>query len=187
MGIKALPIDKNKHVCYNGSMSNRNLTIIGSTALIKVAGVENVPAKIDTGADSSSIWASNIIVTPDQQLEFSLFGPESSLYTGERLRTPDYNVQKVRNSTGDVTVRYRVQLPMEAVGKKIKANFTLYDRSKNNFPVLIGRKTLKDRFLVDVARVDAKRPPKMDNSDIEAELCSDPQAFHQKYMEKKHE
>ena len=161
-----------------------NLTIIGSTALISVAGIEKVPAKVDTGADSSSIWASNINMTPDNHLSFCLFGPESPLYTGEVITTGKYKVQRVRNSTGDISVRYRVSLPIIAEGKRIRANFTLYDRSSNNFPVLIGRKTLKNRFLVDVAKVGTKRPPKMDNSDIEAELAASPQDFHKKYMQK---
>lgn len=175
-----VPIDKNYNVCYNGVMSTKQLSIIGSNALITVAGIPNVPAKVDTGADSSSIWASDITVTPENQLEFALFGPESHLYTGERLSTGDFTVQRVRNSTGHITIRYRVKLPIVAAGKRINASFTLYDRSKNNFPVLIGRKTLKGRFLVDVARTETTAPPKQDNSDIEKELAESPQAFHTK-------
>jgi len=165
-------------------MTTKNLTIIGSNALITVAGIENVPAKVDTGADSSSIWASNICINAQNQLEFCLFGPESPLYTGEKLIFDHYKVQRVRSSTGQVTVRYRVNLPIKAVGKRIKVGFTLYDRSSNNFPVLIGRKTLKNRFLVDVAHTETSRPSKMNNKDIEAELQANPQAFHAKYMKK---
>lgn len=178
----SIPIDIKRNLCYNGSMSTKNLTIIGSNALVTVAGIKKVPAKVDTGADSSSIWASNIAINAKNQLEFCLFGPESPFYTGEKLVFDDYKVQRVRSSTGQVTVRYRVSLPIVAVGKRIKASFTLYDRSSNNFPILIGRKTLKNRFLVDVAHTEIKRPPKMDNSDIEAELKANPQAFHAKYM-----
>lgn len=161
-------------------MMKKNLPVIGSNALIMVAGIPNVPAKIDTGADSSSIWASEITVTPDRQLEFTLFGPESTLYTGERLRTKEFSVQRVRNSTGGVSVRYRVKLSVVAVGKRIRVNFTLADRSKNNFPVLLGRKTLKNRFLVDVSKVETPPPPKMDNSDLIAELEADPAKLHTK-------
>ena len=161
-------------------MSSKKLTIIGSNALITVAGVKNVPAKVDTGADSSSIWASDICMNPENQLEFCLFGPESPLYTGKKLVTSKYKVQRVRSSTGEVTVRYRVPLSIVAAGRRVQVNFTLYDRSSNNFPVLIGRKTLKNRFLVDVARTETERPPKMDNSDLEAELAKNPQKFHTK-------
>lgn len=166
-------------------MNTKELTIIGSNALVTIAGISKVPAKVDTGADSSSIWASDININSNNQLELCLFGPESPFYTGKRLVFDEYKVQRVRNSTGQVTVRYRISLPMTAVGKRVKASFTLYDRSSNNFPILIGRKTLKNRFMVDVSRTETKRPPKMDNSDIEAELKANPQAFHQKYMGKK--
>jgi len=169
-------------------MSAKKLTIIGSNALIKVAGVSDVPAKIDTGADSSSIWASNICVDPENRLNFCLFGPESPLYTGEVIVAEKYGVQRVRTSIGEVTVRYRVSLPIVAAGRRVRVSFTLYDRSNNNFPVLLGRKTLKNRFLVDVARTETERPPKMDNSDIEAALAENPQKFHTKlynlYQEK---
>lgn len=161
-------------------MKVRQLPIIGSTALVTVAGIENVPAKVDTGADSSSIWASNIVINSENQLEFCFFGPESHLYTGEKITVDDYSVQRVRSSTGEVTIRYRVPLSVQINGRSMKAKFTLYDRSKNNFPILIGRKTLKNRFLVDVAQRKVKSPPKMDNSDIKAELAENPQKFHTK-------
>ena len=49
------------------------LPVIGSTEYVSVAGITNIPAKIDTGADSSSIWASRINMTEDGVLEFVLF------------------------------------------------------------------------------------------------------------------
>ncbi len=159
---------------------HHNLPVIGSNALVTVCDISNIPAKIDTGADSSSIWASDIVVTPDGNLEFALLGPESPFYTGQRISLKKYSVQRVRNSTGDITIRYRVKLPAVIAGKRIRANFTLYDRSRNNFPILLGRKTLKNRFLVDVAQTETKAPPKLDNTDIIAELEQNPQKFHAK-------
>lgn len=159
-------------------MSTKPLTIIGRNALITVAGIPNVPAKVDTGADSSSIWASNITINPENQLEFHLFSPLSQFYTGQVVKTTDFSVQRVRSSTGHVTVRYRVKLPVVIAGRKLRASFTLYDRSSNNFPILIGRRLLNRHFLVDVSRADLKDVPKFDNSDIIAQLEADPQAFH---------
>lgn len=162
----------------------KELRVVGSNTIIKVAGLSNVPAKVDTGADSSSIWASDILVNADGELEFTLFAPSSPLYTGEKIITREFRVQKVRNSMGGLDLRYRAQLSIVIRGKRLRVNFTLADRSKNNFPVLIGRKTLKNRFLVDVSRVGMPRPPKMDNSSLNSELKTNPQEFHQKYMER---
>lgn len=164
------------------TIAPHNLPIIGSTAYIKVAGIDKIPAKIDTGADSSSIWASGITVNADGQLEFCLFAPKSPFYTGERLSTNEYKVQRVRNSTGDVHIRYRIALPATVNGKRMRIGFTLADRSRNNFPVLIGRKSLNNKFLVDVNKTAVKRPKPMDSTDLAAELAQNPQKFHQKHM-----
>ena len=44
--------------------------IIGRDAFVALAGVaENVPAKVDTGADTSAIWASDIFVDKDLKLK----------------------------------------------------------------------------------------------------------------------
>lgn len=174
----SVPLDFFAHVCYNGSMALQNLTIIGKNALIQVAGIKNVPAKIDTGADSSSIWASDITINPENQLEYRLFAPQSQFYTGELITTSDYTVQRVRSSTGHVTVRYRVKLPIVMGGRRLRASFTLYDRSTNNFPILIGRRLLNRHFLVDVSRADINDVPKFDNTDIIEQLSANPQAFH---------
>ena len=36
--------------------------------------LQKIPAKVDTGADSSTIWTSRIKKTTDDQLAFVLFG-----------------------------------------------------------------------------------------------------------------
>ncbi len=163
-------------------MTSQDLPIIGSTTLLTVGGINNIPAKIDTGADSSCIWASNIIINDQEELEFSLLGSGHPLYTGERLATSDFTVSRVRNSTGHVTIRYRVQLLTIIQNKKIRINYTLYDRSRNHFPALLGRASLNRKFLVDVSRTAVKRPGKMKNQDLISELKTNPREFHKKYM-----
>jgi hypothetical protein len=45
--------------------------------------------------------------------------------------------------------------------RKIKAEFSLSDRSKMKFPILIGRKLLKNKFIVDVSQKNiSMAPPK---------------------------
>ncbi len=165
-------------------MTTKNLTIIGNNAFVTIAGIQKIPAKVDTGADSSSIWATNIHINDAGELEFTLFGPSSSLYTGKPVTVDTFSVQQVRNSTGDVKLRYRVPLSMKVKNRKILAYFTLADRRHNRFPVLIGRKTLQNKFLVDVSKIATPRPATLENSDLNRELASDPRKFHQKYMEK---
>ena len=161
--------------------------IVGSTEYVSVAGVKHIPAKIDTGADSSSIWASSINMTEDGILEFVLFDQKSPLYTGERLHSQDYQVKTVRSSHGDEQIRYRVKLPLTIGDETYETAFTLANRSHNNFPVLIGRHTLDGHFLVDVSRraVEGESNPKTPK--LNRDLTNDPYRFHQKYIKERSE
>lgn len=163
---------------------SKPLKIIGNSTRITVAGIKHIPAKIDTGATISSIWASDITMTPSGQLEFCLFAPQSELYTGERITADEFKVRQVRNSTGQESVRYLVFLPTTIKGKKIRVSYTLADRSRNDFPVLIGRRALLGKFLVDVSKLGVAYRERKINQELNHELQSDPQKFHQKYMQK---
>ena len=158
------------------------LDIVGSTELVSVENFSNIPAKIDTGADSSSIWASDINVSKDGVLSFSLFGKKSPFYTGEKIERKDYRVLVVRSSNGDEEIRYRTELSLTLGGRQIKAMFTLAERSKNHFPILIGRRTLKNKFLVDVSLVRVKKTRNPKTKGLNKELQENPFKFHQKYV-----
>jgi glutathione synthase/RimK-type ligase-like ATP-grasp enzyme len=133
-------------------MKSKTLPYLGSRELLSFSDsvAASVPAKVDTGADYSSVWASNI-QEENGTLSFELFAPGSPHYTGEKLSTRDYVLTRVRNSFGHSQERYRVKLGVAIAGKKIRVNFTLADRSNNRYPVLIGRKTIHNKFLVDVS------------------------------------
>lgn len=160
-------------------------TIIGSIEYVEVAGVKDIPAKIDTGADSSAIWVSNINMEEDGTLSFSLFGQKSPFYTGKVLKTTDYKAKIIRSSHGDTQVRYRVILPLKLGGKSFDTTFTLANRSRNNFPILIGRRTIKGEFLVDTSKNTVERKQSPVASKLNQELEENPQKFHRKYIERK--
>ena len=114
--------------------------------------VFDVPAKIDTGADLSSIWATNITES-DTGLSFELFGPASPFYNGKTISIPkdQYTMTRVSSSFGHKEYRYRIKLPIKVAGKRIRATFTLSDRKDKLYPILIGRRMISSKFYVDVA------------------------------------
>jgi len=131
----------------------KQITTIGSKTLISFPeeGIFDVPAKIDTGADSSSVWASNI-EEKDGILRFVLFDEKSPLYTGRIIQTTKFTQSRIKNSFGNVELRYKVALLLSINGTKVRAQVTLADRKRNTYPILIGRRTLKGRFVVDVSK-----------------------------------
>ncbi len=130
------------------------LTIIGREAEVSfpLIGVKQVKAKTDTGADLSSIWCGEIRKAKDK-LECIFFAPGSPYYTGKKVifDKSEYKRSKIFNSFGTGEKRYKVRMPVIVNGRRIRTTFTLADRSKKEYPVLLGRKLLAKKFLVDVA------------------------------------
>jgi hypothetical protein len=69
-------------------------------------GIKNVHAKIDTGADLSSIWAT-YIHEEDGILRFKLFSKKSPHYTGKEIAftKPHYLLTRIANSFGNALCR----------------------------------------------------------------------------------
>lgn len=132
-----------------------NLSVIGQIAPIffPEIGVEEVPARIDTGAQTSSIWASHIALV-DDRLEVIFFAEGHPRYTGKKFYFGSFEEVVVRSSNGSKEQRYKIKLLACIGGKKIRARFTLADRSTQVYPVLVGRNILIGKFVVNVHKKD---------------------------------
>ena len=142
-----------------------------------------VPAKIDTGADGSAVWASDIFVDENGMLHFKLFGEGSPYYTGKEISTKDYSVIMTKSASGDIVMKYRTKLSIRIMDKRIKAKFGLSDRSTHNYPVLIGRKTLHGKFLVDVTEKtdQADKIKKVTPKGLNRQMREDPHKFYKEH------
>lgn len=133
----------------------KDLGLIGRAEKVylpDVLGVK-IPAKIDTGADASSVWAYKI--TPkDGNLHVVFFGPNSQYYTGNvHIFLPgNYRMTRISNSFGHRELRYKVKLRIKLKNRLINGTFTLSNRSTKLYPILIGRSLIKNKFLVDVSK-----------------------------------
>jgi hypothetical protein len=167
-------------------MSEKEKIIIGRNELVDLLRYarRQVPAKIDTGADSSSIWVSHVRVDKDGVLRFSLFGEGSPFYNGKTIKRENYGAAMVRSATGHQQIRYRTQLTLRLGGKRIRTTFNLSDRSQNKFPVLIGRRTISGKFVVDVSQSkydDEKRVFATETQSLNKELQVNPYEFYKKH------
>ncbi|SFT99297.1 Uncharacterized conserved protein [Algoriphagus locisalis] len=124
-------------------------------------GLRLVWAKVDTGAYTSSIHAENLEVVEldgKRVLKFQPLLPGHKAYTGDEVFFEHFREKKVKNSFGQAEVRYLIETTFELAGESYSAEFTLSDRSKMRNAILLGRKILKNRFLVDVSKVNLARP-----------------------------
>ena len=134
--------------------------IIGRAELIHFVDFDmaDVPTKIDTGAYRSAIHADNIKELPDGTLEFRVLGGHP--VCGEiatTTKTGKYSKVWVANSFGQKEERYAVELKIKLSTKIVNANFTLADRSKKIYPILVGRKLLNGRFIIDTSQTSVNR------------------------------
>lgn len=131
---------------YNGK------TLIGRAEKVRfpTAGNSRLHARIDTGAKTSSIWATDVIET-DEGLVVRFASPEHEI-NKHQVVFEHYDRVRVASSMGHQQMRYRVKMPVVIKGRRIMATFTLSDRSTQVYPVLMGRSTLNGKFVVDVAK-----------------------------------
>jgi hypothetical protein len=116
-------------------------------------GLENIHAKIDTGAYTSSLHCSSAEVV-NGKLEFVLLDEEHPEFTGMKFTVKKFTQREIKNSFGEAELRYVIKTTIKIFDRKIRAEFTLSDREKLRFPVLLGRKILRNRFLIDVTKKD---------------------------------
>ncbi len=120
-------------------------------------GYRNIKAKVDTGAYGSAIHCSHIeTVVRDGKplLSFVLLDPEHPEFREEVHYAEHFAEKLVRSSSGDTELRYIITTDVVIFGKRIRTDFSLTDRRDMRFPVLLGRKFLRRRFVVDVRLKD---------------------------------
>jgi hypothetical protein len=122
--------------------------------------LKNVTGKIDTGAYTSSIHCEYVEekeVDGKKVLLFKVLEPSDKKYNGKILRSENYSQKKVKNSFGQAEIRYKVTTKVIMFDVEFDAEFTLTDRSKMRNPILLGRKILIGRFIVDVQEVNLSK------------------------------
>ncbi|MFZ1324121.1 MAG: RimK/LysX family protein [Candidatus Saccharimonadales bacterium] len=132
-------------------MDNNTKVIIGRVEIVSFPGlgIGDLHARIDTGAQTSALWASSVR-EKDGRLEAVLFGKGHPCYTGVTVVFKDYSLGMVASSNGQAELRYKIRTLICIGGKRIRARLTLADRSALTYPALVGRNVLRGKFIVDV-------------------------------------
>lgn len=116
-------------------------------------GLHNIHAKIDTGAYTCSLHCSRAEVV-NGKLEFVLLDEEHPEFTGMKFTFTEFTKREIKNSFGEAEMRYVIKTTIQLFNRKIRGEFSLSDREKLRFPVLLGRRILRNRFLIDVTKKD---------------------------------
>ena len=129
--------------------------IIGRTdkADFPLLDLVNIDIKIDTGAYTSSIHCHKVLVDNDE-LICLFYDKGHPHYNGKEFRFKEFTFANVKSSNGLVEKRYKVKTTIILFDKKYNISLTLSTREDMRFPILIGRKFISKKFIVDVTQKD---------------------------------
>lgn len=129
------------------------LTMIGRLEHIALPGmgVLRVQAKIDTGAYRSALHYQKLKVRKrDGVRELVVTFQMGGIRKRKIFRA--FKRVSVKSSNGESSRRYLISTQVKLNGHIVRTQATLFDRSDMKYQVLLGRKFLRGRFVVDVSR-----------------------------------
>lgn len=121
---------------------------VGRTETVYFPDFESGPdsAKIDTGAYGNALHVEDVYVQ-DGLLHFTIGGKQRVF--------EEYGTIVVKNSFGKRQKRYSIVTRMKMGKKTYRLHFSLTDRNKMKYPVLIGRRFIgRFGYMVDVRKKD---------------------------------
>jgi hypothetical protein len=118
-------------------------------------GVDEIKAKVDTGADNSSLHAFNLDRFEDDGVPMVRF----EIHPRQRKRKPSIESvaevvkeRLVKNPGGRAELRPVIRTTLLVAGEELEALVNLTTRDEMTFRMLLGRRTVRGRFVVDPGR-----------------------------------
>ena len=113
-------------------------------------GLFGLTAKIDTGANTTALHCDHVRVE-NGVLIFRLLDESHPEYQDNEHRFEKFEQKLIKSSMGEQELRYIVRTRIRIGTRTIRSIVSLTDRKNMKYPVLIGRRLLKNRFIVDVS------------------------------------
>jgi hypothetical protein len=138
--------------------------IIGWREYVRLPGlgIGKFIAKIDTGARSAALHAENIEISGHGQRKIVKFiVPIDGRH--HHCQLPLVGERRVKNSSGTSELRAVVETEIQLGKRRISTEITLTNRIDMGVPMLLGRATVRDHFLVHPGRsflISAGKPAK---------------------------
>ncbi|MDM8158515.1 RimK/LysX family protein [Labilibaculum sp. K2S] len=132
--------------------------------------LSNIDLKVDTGAYTSSIHCHQIEeyeVGHERYLKFKLLDPSHPDYNEKEFTVKKYKRKRVKNSFGKSETRFVIETIIILFDKEFFIELSLSERSEMRYPILIGRKLLNGKFIVDTSKRNISFKQKQKKTAIE--------------------
>lgn len=117
----------------------------------------DIDLKVDSGAYTSSIHCSNIeeiTLNGDSLIKFTLLDKEHPFYNHKQFTFKNYSSKIVKSSNGIAEKRFMIQTKIIIFNEIFPIYLTLTERKDMKFPILLGRKFLNKKFVIDTTKKD---------------------------------
>ena len=134
--------------------SEPELPVIGAVEWVWIEPANlRLEARIDTGAETTSIHAENIqLIEIDEKpyVRYSLLDPSSGKMTEQR--SPLVREARIKQQDRELELRYVVNMWLTLGKNREQIEVNLSNREDFEYPLLVGRNMLVDMAIVDVSR-----------------------------------
>jgi hypothetical protein len=136
-------------------VTRRQRALVGWREWVVLPDLSPVPvkAKVDTGALTSALHAEDLRHerTPEgiEVVRFVLLPHQTGEEDAIEVTAPLVDVREVRSSSGEAEERPTVRTRLQLGDVDVAFDVTLTTRDRMGFRMLLGRRALRRRFLVD--------------------------------------
>ena len=117
--------------------------------------LRNIEVKVDSGAYTSSFHCHKIErfeKDGEDWVRCNFLDPKHEMYHEKEFGFKIHKIRRVKSSNGIVEERYSIVTEITIFRKNYSLELTLTERPDMKHPVLLGRKFLSKKFLIDTSK-----------------------------------
>ena len=128
-------------------------TLLGRTDIVDFPDLElfGIDIKVDTGAYTSSFHCHHISLE-NNVLKCQFLDPKHEKYHDKYFTFKEFIQKNVKSSNGIIENRFIIKTKIVIFNEIHTIELSLTERGSMTYPVLLGRKFLSKKFIIDTAK-----------------------------------
>lgn len=117
--------------------------------------LDSIDIKVDTGAYTSAMHCHDfeeVSIDGNSFIKFKLLDPFHPQYNEKEFVFKNYKKKTIKSSFGISEERFVIKTEIELFNEIFPITLTLSERSNMKYPILLGRKFLNKRFIIDTSK-----------------------------------
>ena len=134
-------------------MKNKAKILLGRTDIVNFPelNLEEIDIKVDSGAYTSSFHCHSILVEHNI-LKCKFLDPHHQKYHEKEVKFQHFTQKIVKSSNGISELRFLIKTTIFLFNKIYAIELSLTERGSMRYPVLVGRKFLSKKFIIDTSK-----------------------------------